>query len=1594
MNGSRSWVIRPRLWIIGILLFATAARFTNIEWDQRHFFHPDERAVVSAVQRLSFSPFRWNPDFFAYGSLPIYIARVVSSVASYVDPGAATYDGIIVNGRRQSAVFGVLTVLLLILLGRRLYGDAVGIVAGLLLAACALHIQNSRFLAVDVTLTFMVLLALFAFLRVSSEGRLRDYVAAGAAIGLATACKFSAMPLFLPLGIAILHRLFVEGRLVPILGRGVAAVLAAFIAFAIAEPYALLNFERFYHDIVEQSHMVRHAGDFAYTTQYMHTPKFVYDLQQMAIWGMGPALGFAAIWATLSRIGWAWRQRSAADWILLSWVIPFFLITGWFEVKFPRYLLPIYPLVILWAAEWIVRRYREGGWIGRSLAPLVIVGTLATGAAFLSTYTQKHTVVRASEWVYSHIPPGSKILSQDWDEGFPFTFPGKPSSQYKITNFGYYERPDNSAKMQKLANELASSDYIAFQTKRLYGAVTRAPERYPLTSNYFYLLFAGDLGFKIIQEIHARPSLFGIEFPDELADESLTVYDHPKVLIFQNTERLSSEAIFDKILHSAPSRPTTRDDLLLARPGDTSSDSAVSTAESAPIQSSPLALLLFAALVEILSLAVYPSLKRRLPGVGTLALSKTLGILLFAYLSWLLVSLDMVKFTRGTLTILLGGLLLVGWRAWRQSDRDRTPAAEAVATQLMFWGGFLIFLTIRSFNPEIFWGEKPMDFSFLNTITRATTMPPPEPWFAGSPLQYSYFGYYTVAALGKVLDLDPALTFNLGIGLIGGLTTVAAFAAGAVLTQRWSTGLLAALFVTLIGNLSGPRELMGPHPTINFDYFWATSRVIRDTINEYPFWSLLFADLHAHMMVMPITLTFIALVILWVRSTVLERDEYVAAGGRLTLFALLSLCLGTITVTNAWSTPTYVLFFPFLLGIVWLTEGNHPGILRLLGGLIGRVLAPSMLIVAGAYTLFLPFWQNFAPPERNWGWEVLPPDKLVQPLDFLTVWGVFLCALIPFLYAAWVRELRREDGKLGAFRIVVVLAGLGVALGSLWLSTRSFALILFLLGLQVVLANKTDRRWRLPLAMATFAFAITAGCEIVYVWDRMNTIFKFYLEAWFMLALAAAFAAQTLWNSSLLGSRWGRRAWRAAMVVCASVGLFTAATAAVGILRTNRVNTPKPTLNGMAYLPLKARDEAAAYEWLNRNVRGIPVLLEAHGDSYQEFTRVSMNTGLPTVLGWGYHVFQRAHPWNQINLRKADIQLAYTTESRDIAAAILQRYRVAFVFVGALERRTYQGGNLERFREWTDLLTPVYQNPGVTIFAVNDRFAGAMPLTTVEEIADIPGATEAPLPQDAPGQVQQPRGIAVKADGNVLVADFGNHRIQEFDKDLKFVRTWGRKGDLPGQFNEPGDVAVAPNGEVVVADTWNQRVQIFDAEGKYLREYAGSFYGPRGVTVDRTGEIFVSDTGNNRVARFSAKGEKLAEWGSKGTDLGKFQEPTGIAVDKDGNVYVCDNVNARIQVFSRSGQLTHHFPVVGWEAKVFSEPHITIDASDTLWVTVPTLKEIRAYDRTGKHLRTIRSQSIPGVIFETPMALAYSAVTNELVVTDLEHRILRIPYAQ
>jgi len=335
---------------------------------------------------------------------------------------------------------------------------------------------------------------------------------------------------------------------------------------------------------------------------------------------------------------------------------------------------------------------------------------------------------------------------------------------------------------------------------------------------------------------------------------------------------------------------------------------------------------------------------------------------------------------------------------------------------------------------------------------------------------------------------------------------------------------------------------------------------------------------------------------------------------------------------------------------------------------------------------------------------------------------------------------------------------------------------------------------------------------------------------------------------------------------------------------------------------------------------------------------------------------------------------------------------VALLYVGPLERRTYGEGSLARFRAWSDLLSPVYENPAVAIFAVKGVFAGSTPVLTIERLvearSETPHATaeEGPRsPPDAPGRFGQPRGLARDAAGNVYVADFVNNRIQKLSASLSPLLAWGRRGSAPGEFKDPCAVAVDGVGRVYVADTWNSRIQVFDAKGTYLREWNHGFFGPRGVAVDGTGSVFVVDTGNGRVVRSDPDGNKEAEWGSRGSGPGQLQEPQGIAVDGGGVVWVCDNGNARLCGFDRNGKLLKTIPVPGWQRTVFSEPYVAVEPGGTLWVTVPLAHEIRAFTPDGALKASITARP-GGPLLDKPVGLVLLP-DGKLLVSDIENRL-------
>jgi len=1286
------------------LLFAAAlgVRLFGLDWDQGHMYHPDERRIVEAVQELSFSPPQLDPKFHAYGSLPFLVTRAATSLLSHVWPGALTWHGTLLAGRALSAAWGAAGCVLLALLARKLFGEKAGLLAGAFLALAVFHVQNSHFATNDVPLTTLVLATFLLLARALEQKTSGAFLLASGAAGLALATKASAATLLLPLLAAPLLAFLPARRFGrAALGLG-AASLGLAAAFLLGQPSALTSPRELLAAVAEQGAMVRDAGSVPYTNQYVGTPHLLYELSEIVLWGLGPALGLAALLGFALRLRAAARERDGRELLLWLWAVPFLLLTASFEVRFPRYLLPLHPLLLLGAAALLAPRPGERG--GRRLARRAVLGL--SGAyllAFLSIYARPHSVVAASRWFHENAAEEATLLVPHWEEGFPFALEGLPASRFRTADLPLYD-PDGPEKSRLLAERLAASDLLVFPTKRQTGALTRARERFPDSDRFLRLLYSGDLGWTLVRTFSSPPQLFGLRLPTELADESFSVYDHPRVTVFRNSGRLDAATLERLLLEAMPSHLLTRRQILRARPDDPHADSAERISGT---RSTPLALLLWLALLEALGLAAWRLLGARLPAVpGVYALSKVAGVALFGLAAWALVAWGLFAFVPSFALAVAVAVVLAG--AFSSRPPRPLPRRELLATEGLFLGAFLFFAAVRAYSPEIFWGEKPMDFSFLNVLLRSELLPPPEPWLAGTTLSYTYFGHFLVAAFAKALGVHPALAFNLGLAATAALTAAALLAAGAFLGGRLRTGLIAAGLGLFAGNLAGPLEV-ARRRAVDFDLFWSVSRVLKtqNEINEFPFWSFLFADLHAHLLAFPFLLGLLGVLLLAFRQRT-SPELYVPPFGRSLLLAVASLFLAVVLVTNGWSAPTAAGLLVLLLSASALAATPRPAPplpARHLGRLLAGVVVPGLAVALPALFVTLPFWRAYTPPPRHLGWERGPG---YDALSLLLVHGLGLALVVPFLLAR-LRETRQDSARPRRAGALAASLALLLALSLLDLpalaagrlapapSVRAFLAGLALLALLLAFGRGLPPARRALPAIAAAAFSLLALSEIVFVWDRMNTVFKFGLDATLLLAVAGAGALDLLLERS--SSSGTPRRLAATLAAGALLGsLATSLLALAGHIRTRRVETPRGTLDGLAFLRSHRPGEAAALDFLEARVPGLPTIAEAWGPSYREYARFASRSGLPTVIGWDYHLLQRGQPRAELDRRILDVARLYDPLALDDLPEVLSRHGIRWVVSGAEEAVAHGEAHRALFRAFPGLLVPAFESDGVTLF--------------------------------------------------------------------------------------------------------------------------------------------------------------------------------------------------------------------------------------------------------------------------------------------------------
>jgi YYY domain-containing protein len=1060
----------------------------------------------------------------------------------------------------------------------------------------------------------------------------------------------------------------------------------------------------------------------------------------------------------------------------------------------------------------------------------------------------------------------TQAKESSWDDPLPVGLYGLSPYDYNQglfrteLNFEMYW-DDNAEKLKRFIGNLDQADYLFISSNRQWGTTTRVPERYPLTSYYYRNLlgcpedkdvlwcyrvaepgmFEGELGFTLVKVVQSDPNLGSFKINTQFAEEAFTVYDHPKVLIFQKWPDYNPDAVrsmlssvdLSTVVHVTPKQAgknpgsllLPEDRLAQQRAGGTWSDLFHS---DALFNRWPwLAAVLWYVTITLLGWAVLPLVTL---GLGSLPdkgypFARLVGMLLAAYLTWMIGSAG-ISVTRTTISLvlllLLAGNGLLFWKqkidlrqVW-QSNRRYILIAEGI-----FLAFFLIDLFIRLGNPDLWHpykgGEKPMDFSYFQAVLKSTTFPPYDPWFAGGYINYYYYGFVVVGVLVKWLGIEPSIAYNLILPTLFAFVGVGAFSigwnlfAGQVRTLRRPfgkatdamesdppgqdqelvlenelsevqlvveyqeeepslpgedkfkplfAGLSASLAMLILGNLGTVRMIIqgfqrmaapggspdagnlfqrwgwffqgigrfiqgSPLPYPPGDWYWIPSRAIPgNVITEFPFFTFLYADLHAHMIALPITLLGLA----WVLSILKGRWKWQAQGNLPTwvhfgtTFLLGALALGALRPTNTWDFPTYLLIGALAVIYTFVRHGmaefKEQGSLKLLWKLL------FILVVMGILTwgLYQPFGKWYGAGYTSiMRWTI---DEHTPVGSYLVHWGLFFFVIVTWLVwetldwmaktpVSHLNKLRKYLGVI--YGGLALLAGLTILLLALGASIAWLALPLAAwAGILLLRPGQPDEK-RLVLFLVGSGLVLTLFVEVFVLEGdigRMNTVFKFYLQAWTMFAISAA--AGLMWMLADILANWTQTAWRVWRVVLGTL-VFGAALfpllAGADKIGDRMSSTASHTLDGMVYMQssiysdqgkdMNLDQDYQAIQWMLENVEGSPVIAEANTPEYRWGSRFTINTGLPGVVGWNWHQRQQrsvvTSEW--VTTRVEAITSFYTTSDRNEVEDFLRRYDVKYIVVGQLEQAFYPGPGLEKFEEWDgDLWQSVYRQDETVIY--------------------------------------------------------------------------------------------------------------------------------------------------------------------------------------------------------------------------------------------------------------------------------------------------------
>lgn len=604
--------------------------------------------------------------------------------------------------------------------------------------------------------------------------------------------------------------------------------------------------------------------------------------------------------------------------------------------------------------------------------------------------------------------------------------------------------------------------------------------------------------------------------------------------------------------------------------------------------------------------------------------AKVIGLLLLTFSSYLLGIFQIAKFSQLELWSILTFWFLTIRLAliWQKKSttlvKDWQWLKNVVVMEVIFLALLLLMSFVRSFKPQIEDLEKFMDFGFINAALSGDYFPPKDMWWAGGSINYYYFGHLWVANLIKLTGMAPGVAFNLSLSACFALSGALLIEYGWSWTKNIWFGFLSAFLHLGIGNLHFITTVWQK----GWDNYWYPdgSRLIYHVITEFPVYSFVVYDLHAHVLAFPQDLLIIGLL-----GELFRTKRFFLKEG-----VLIGFLLGLNFLTNAWDLAIYYLLFMLTLSLfVSLQVRNKNDLKKVVTSLIAAGVT-SILVI-------LPFWVHF----EKLSLPVLPTTSHSPLYQLFQLWGFWFFLFLSFVIFSWstIRDFvtaRFKSTERNIFDLFILL-----------LTGTGFLLVI------------------IP--------------EFIYVkdiysggYERANTVFKLTFQSWNIWAMGSGFLIYRIWTAPVRGSRQILKGiWivvLVSLIISCSAYTVRAYKSGYGDFKTF------VGLDGEAFLARAySTAEVAGINWIKNNTPKRAIVLEAAGDSYTNYGRVSVFSGRSTVVGWAVHEWLWRGSFGPVGQRQTDVNNLYVTNDPNQFRQLVAKYKINYIYLGSLERQKYGG---------------------------------------------------------------------------------------------------------------------------------------------------------------------------------------------------------------------------------------------------------------------------------------------------------------------------------